>query len=104
MADTSQIIMAPKVPWRTIYFRLDAPEAEHVTVVGDFNAWDQEKHPLRRDANGVWACHMPLPPGQYAYCFMVDGTCQPDPQCARQMRTTSGEVRCVIEVSAPPEP
>jgi 1,4-alpha-glucan branching enzyme len=95
--------VAPKAPWRTIYFRLDAPEARHVSVVGDFNAWDREKHPLRQDANGVWVCQMPLPAGHYAYCFLVDGVCRPDPQCVQQVHTESGQVHCVIEVSAPSE-
>ena len=104
MAESTQSNpVAPKAPWRTIYFRLDAPQARHVSVVGDFNAWDSEKHPLRQDANGVWACQMPLPAGHYAYCFMVDGVCQPDPQCTQQVRTASGQVHCVMEVSAPSE-
>ena len=105
MAETTQRNPAtPKAPWRTMYFRLEAPEAQHVSVVGDFNAWDQEKHPLRQDANGVWVCQMPLPAGHYAYAFVVDGVWQPDPQCARQVRTAAGQVHCVLEVSAPPEP
>lgn len=104
MAESTQSNpLAPKVPWRTIYFRLDAPEAQQVNVVGDFNAWGADKHPLRRDANGVWSCQMPLPPGHYTYCFVVDGVCQADPQCPQQVYTASGQVHCIIEVSVPPE-
>jgi 1,4-alpha-glucan branching enzyme len=89
---------SPRAPWRTIYFRLEAPEATQVSVVGDFNDWEGAKHPLCKDANGVWACQMPLPAGRYAYCFVVDGVRQPDPQCPQQVRTATGEVHSVIEV------
>jgi 1,4-alpha-glucan branching enzyme len=104
MSDTTPINPGPpRPPWRTIYFRLDAPHAEQVSVVGDFNNWESQKHPLRKDANGVWVCQMPLPAGQYAYSFVVDGVWQPDPQCSRRVCTATGEVRCILEVSTPPE-
>lgn len=86
-------------PWRTIYFRLQAPEARTVSVVGDFNGWNRERHPLRRNPDGVWEASMPLPPGRYAYAFVVDGVVRLDPRCDRRERTADGEVRCVIEVA-----
>ena len=37
------------------YFAVWAPNAERVSVIGDFNGWDPERHPLRsRDRSGVW--------------------------------------------------
>jgi 1,4-alpha-glucan branching enzyme len=37
------------------YFAVWAPNAERVSVVGDFNGWDPSRHPLRsRDRSGVW--------------------------------------------------
>ena len=37
------------------YFAVWAPNAERVSVIGDFNDWDPERHPLRsRDRSGVW--------------------------------------------------
>lgn len=38
------------------YFAVWAPGADHVSVIGDFNGWDREKHRLtpRLDGSGVW--------------------------------------------------
>ena len=93
----------PKAPWRTIYFRLEAPDARRVSVVGDFNDWNPERHPLHTTPSGVWECQPPLPAGRYVYAFVVDGVTRPDPRCSRQERLATGEVRCILEVSPPEE-
>jgi len=38
------------------FFSVWAPNAEHVSVVGDFNGWDPQSHPLkiREDESGIW--------------------------------------------------
>jgi 1,4-alpha-glucan branching enzyme len=36
------------------YYREWAPEAEGLFLVGDFNNWDPEGHPLKRDESGIW--------------------------------------------------
>jgi 1,4-alpha-glucan branching enzyme len=37
------------------YFAVWAPSASAVSVVGDFNGWDSEAHPLReREVSGIW--------------------------------------------------
>ncbi len=41
-------------------FAVWAPNAERVSVVGDFNAWDGRRHPMRlRKECGVWEIFMP---------------------------------------------
>ena len=55
-------------------FHVKAPQAQRVSVVGTFNGWDPEAHPLHGpDKNGVWTLRLPLSPGQYRYMFVVDG-------------------------------
>ncbi|WDT76318.1 MAG: 1,4-alpha-glucan branching protein GlgB [Candidatus Manganitrophus sp.] len=41
---------------RGVYFAVWAPNAESVSVVGDFNGWKGKSHPLRvrEDGSGVW--------------------------------------------------
>jgi 1,4-alpha-glucan branching enzyme len=42
------------------YFAVWAPNADRVSVIGNFNAWDKESHPLSRRANsGIWEGFIP---------------------------------------------
>ncbi|MDW8443658.1 MAG: 1,4-alpha-glucan branching protein GlgB [Acetobacteraceae bacterium] len=53
-----------------VRFAVWAPNARRVSVVGDFNAWDGRRHPMRlRPEAGVWELFIPrLGPGvRYAY-------------------------------------
>src|SRR5262249_43038817 len=43
-----------------VHFAVWAPNAERVSVVGDFNLWDGRVHPMRRlGASGVWEIFIP---------------------------------------------
>jgi len=43
-----------------VRFAVWAPNASRVAVVGDFNAWDGRRHPMRhRGASGVWELFVP---------------------------------------------
>jgi 1,4-alpha-glucan branching enzyme len=42
------------------YFAVWAPDAEKVSVMGDFNGWDKSSHPLRpRAQSGIWEGFIP---------------------------------------------
>src|SRR5260370_42233046 len=37
------------------YFAVWAPDAERVTIIGDFNGWNKTSHPLQpRGNSGIW--------------------------------------------------
>ncbi|MBI3698483.1 MAG: 1,4-alpha-glucan branching enzyme, partial [Acidobacteria bacterium] len=42
-----------------VNFAVWAPNAERVSVVGDFNAWDGRRHPMRQRPGGVWELFLP---------------------------------------------
>jgi 1,4-alpha-glucan branching enzyme len=43
-----------------VHFAVWAPNAQRVSVVGDFNVWDGRRHPMRRrGATGVWETLFP---------------------------------------------
>ncbi|HEX4262449.1 MAG TPA: 1,4-alpha-glucan branching enzyme, partial [Acetobacteraceae bacterium] len=45
---------------RGVRFAVWAPNAQRVSVVGDFNAWDGRRHPMRlRHGAGVWELFIP---------------------------------------------
>lgn len=57
-------------PWKAdgvpgVLFATWAPNAERVSVVGDFNCWDGRRHPMRnRGGSGVWELFLPgIEPG-----------------------------------------
>ncbi|MFO8140971.1 MAG: 1,4-alpha-glucan branching enzyme, partial [Marinobacter sp.] len=53
-----------------VRFAVWAPNAQRVSVVGDFNSWDGRRHPMRkRQPTGIWELFLPrLGPGEvYQY-------------------------------------
>ncbi len=42
-----------------VRFAVWAPNAEDVTLSGEFNDWDIRRHPMRRRSGGVWEIFMP---------------------------------------------
>jgi 1,4-alpha-glucan branching enzyme len=48
--------------------------AETAAVCGEFNGWDQEKHPMKRRKNGSFSTTLSLPAGvEYRFRYLVDG-------------------------------
>jgi len=41
------------------WFTVWAPHAEYVSVIGDFNGWNPEAHPLHRLDGNLWDLHVP---------------------------------------------
>lgn len=64
---------------KTVEFRLKAPKAKSVELVGDFNAWKPGLLKMRRGDSGTWAIVLPVRPGQHKYLFLVDGEPKVDP-------------------------
>ena len=55
-----------------VYFAVWAPEAEGVSVVGSFNSWNKDKHPLgRRGNSGVWEGFIPGVENGALYKFFI---------------------------------
>jgi 1,4-alpha-glucan branching enzyme len=82
---------APVAQRLVVEFRLAAPDAGSVSLVGDFNAW-QPVHQLRRVSDTVWSVSVTLEPGVYDYGFIVDGgTLRLDPLAPRVSDGFGGE-------------
>lgn len=79
-------------------FRLEAPIARQVKVAGDFTDWDLNPLELIPDEDGIWEITVALPPGRYAYRFLVDGQWQDDPNCCDGELNPFGTWNAVIEV------
>jgi anti-sigma factor RsiW len=78
---------------------LIAPDAETVSVAGDFNGWDPGRSPLERGDSGVWTALVPLEEGRYQYMFFVDGQrWVADPLAAESSSDGFGAQNSVIDV------
>jgi len=54
------------------YFAVWAPDAEQVSVIGQFNEWNKTSHPLRpKDSSGIWEGFIPEIHQGTAYKFHV---------------------------------
>ncbi len=84
------------------FFAVWAPSARSVSVVGDFNQWDERSHPMRaRDESGLWELFIPgLKPGttyKYAITSQIDKyhVLKADPFAfAAELRPATASVIC----------
>lgn len=82
-----------------------APRARRVSVVGPFNGWNPNVHPLTQNAEGDWVTTIFLPPGRTLYCFWVDGKVCLDPHDDGRVPNASGSkysVRHIRTTAMPP--
>jgi 1,4-alpha-glucan branching enzyme len=57
---------------RKVEFTFHSPEAINVYVAGEFNSWDTQSLPLKRDKDGIWRTKVKLPSGRYEYKLFAD--------------------------------
>ena len=80
---------------KRVVFRLQAPNAKTVQVLGDFTA---QTHEMAKDEQGVWSyTSVPLKPGSYQYWYIMDGLTMPDP-VNTYVRPASGVYKSQVDV------
>jgi 1,4-alpha-glucan branching enzyme len=85
--------------FRGINFVCAAPQAQSVSLVGDFNRWDPTSHPMKRAPDGAWLLMVELAHGHHRYAFMVDGGLTLDPRAQGITRSDQGERVSLLPVS-----
>ena len=83
---------------KKIQFALKAVEAENVSLVGEFNNWNPDADPMRRDENEIWTKSKRLLPGNIEYKFIVDGEWMLDPENSRACPNCFGTQNNVVKV------
>lgn len=86
-------------PLHRVNFFFDAPEAQAVQLVGDFNGWDATANPMHRSPDGRWMIGLELPHGHHRYRFVVDGQPALDPKANGITRNDVNEPVSLIAVS-----
>jgi len=64
---------------KRVTFILEAKEARNIALMGDFNGWNEKKHPMQKYNNELWKKTVFLNSGRYEYRFLVDGEWKNDP-------------------------
>lgn len=80
---------------REVQFEFPAPDAQEVSLVGNFNNWNISETPMKKDKNGVWRRTLSLEAGKYEYRFYVDGNWENDASCPGCVPNEFGSKNCV---------
>ena len=89
----------PRKTLRAINFICNAPQAQAVSLVGDFNGWNPGEHPMKRTPDGAWFLSVELKHGHHRYAFLVDGKLTLDPRAQGITRNEKGERVSLVPVS-----
>ena len=84
---------------RAVNFICNAPQAQSVSLVGDFNNWDAAANPMRHMPDGAWLLNFELRHGHHRYAFLVDGVITLDPRAQGVTRNDQGQRVSLIPVS-----
>jgi 1,4-alpha-glucan branching enzyme len=84
---------------KPVHFYCEAPEANAVSVAGDFNHWNPLANPMQRMPDGRWRAEISLHHGHHQYLFVVDGKSVLDPRAQGISRNPKGERVSLIAVS-----
>ncbi|NOS71888.1 MAG: glycoside hydrolase family 13 [Verrucomicrobia bacterium] len=84
---------------RAVNFMCIAPEAQHVTMVGDFNQWSPTSHPMKQMPDKTWLIMVELKHGHHRYAFLVDGQLTLDPRAMGVARNDQNERVSLVPVS-----
>ncbi|PNX50549.1 MAG: glycoside hydrolase [Thermoplasmata archaeon M9B2D] len=76
----SKVKSKHQIKRRRVTFSFESSDAEEVILMGDFNNWNEKKHPMKNNGNGMWNKSVLIPPGRYEYKFLVDRKWKEDPQ------------------------
>lgn len=80
-------------------FICNAPQAQRVSLVGDFNKWNPHANPMEHSPDGAWMIRVELRHGHHRYAFHVDGELVLDPQAMGITRDDQGQRVSLIAVS-----
>ncbi len=88
----------PKTKTKKVQFNLYFPDAERVSLAGDFNNWDIVSLPMKKDGDGFWEANVDLLPGRYQYRFPINGVWHDDPNAHEMVGNPFGSQNCVRTV------
>ena len=88
-----------KKPLRAVNFICPAPQAKSVSLVGDFNQWNPDAHPMKQMPDRAWMLNVEPKHGHHRYAFLVDGVITLDPRAQGITKNDKGERVSLVPVS-----
>jgi chromosome partitioning protein len=102
MKEPAIALPAPENPApvnRNVDFTVNAPNANEIYLVGDFNHWKiNDESRLSRLEDGRWVKKIGLEPGRYRYKFVVDGEWTTDQQNNEREQNAFGTFDSIIKL------
>ena len=65
--------LGPRQNHDTVIFVASFPQANAVHIAGEFNDWNPEKTPMKKQPDGTWQAAIHIKKGVYRYRLVVDG-------------------------------
>lgn len=85
-----------------VTFSVHVPDAKSVSILGDFNGWNEEVHPLKQARDGSWKCDIKLEPGEYQFRYRVDRSRWLNDDAAPRKGNQFGSENSVVVVDVQP--
>jgi 1,4-alpha-glucan branching enzyme len=83
---------------KPVIFICTVTAAKQVALMGDFNGWQPDATPMKRQADGCWHAQLALKAGHHHYLFLVDGKPMLDPRAQGVARNEKGEKVSLLAV------
>jgi len=83
---------------KKVEFIFHAPEAREVCLAGEFNYWNTQSLPMKKDESGVWKTKVKLHAGRYEYKLFADNNWVEDLPGAELVSNPFGTQNFVIWV------
>ena len=80
-------------------FICNAPQASHVSLVGDFNGWNPNSNPMQKTPDGAWLVLVELKHGHHRYVYIADGQMTLDPKAMGIARDDQNQRVSLIAIS-----
>jgi 1,4-alpha-glucan branching enzyme len=85
-----------KIKKQRVTFTFASTDAKEVFLVGDFNNWNQTKHPMKKDENGIWKNDVMVSTGTYEYKYLMDDKWKTDKSNKTVIRNRFGTLNNVL--------
>ena len=83
---------------KNMEFSFFSPGAMKVNIAGEFNGWDTQALPMKKDKEGIWKANVELPPGRYEYKLFADNAWVEDLLDSESVFNSFGTRNFVISV------